>query len=302
MKNTIKTLLLLALSVSAGAAAPVTIQDAEGKPFVVKDTSRVVTLGGPVTEIVYALGAGRQVIATDVSSYYPAAVNRLPKIGYQRQLTAEGIISLKPSLVVATTEAGPPTTIAQLKAAGVPVLILPVEYSPEGTQAKISALGKIFAREEKATQLNTLLSRDIAKAEALKSAFKTKPRVMFIYARGPQGAQIGGKNTAAHAMIELAGAQNAFGSVEGYKPLTPEAAVQANPDIILMMEKGLESVGGIEGALKLPGIAQTKAAKNRAIVSLDDLYLLGFATRLGRATYDLTLKFHPEMTGSERGR
>lgn len=287
--------LLPLLFLTATAAAQVTVTDADGKPFTVKDTSRVITLGGPVTEIVYALGAGKSVIATDVSSYYPEAVTKLPKIGYQRTLTAEGIISLKPSLVIATTEAGPPTTFAQLRAAGIPVLILPVEYTPAGTKAKISAIGKVFGKEAKANEINTLLERDTAKAAALFSRFKSKPKVMFIYARGPQGAQISGTGTSADAMITLAGGTNAFSSAQGYKPLTPEAAVSADPDVILMLSGGLESVGGMDGLLKLPGIAQTKAAKNRAIIALDDLYLLGFGPRLGRATYDLALKLHPEL-------
>lgn len=287
--------LLPLLFLTATASAQVTITDADGKPFTVRDTSRVITLGGPVTEIVYALGAGNSIIAADSSSYYPAAANKLPKIGYQRQLTAEGIISLKPSLVIGTTEAGPPNVIAQLRAAGVPVLFLPVEYTPAGTKTKMATIGKVFGKEAKAAELNTLLERDLAKARALFGQFKTKPKVMFIYARGPQGAQIGGTDTAAHAMIELAGGVNAFGSVQGYKPLTPEAAVSADPDMILMLSKGLESVGGVDGALKLPGVAQTKAAKNRAIVALDDLYLLGFGPRLGRAAYDLTLGLHPEL-------
>lgn len=287
--------LLPLLFLTATAAAQVTVTDADGKPFTVKDTSRVITLGGPVTEIVYALGAGKSVIATDVSSYYPEGVTKLPKIGYQRTLTAEGIISLKPSLVIATTEAGPPTTFAQLRAAGIPVLILPVEYTPAGTKAKISAIGKVFGKEAKANEINTLLERDTAKAAALFSRFKSKPKVMFIYARGPQGAQISGTGTSADAMITLAGGTNAFSSAQGYKPLTPEAAVSADPDVILMLSGGLESVGGMDGLLKLPGIAQTKAAKNRAIIALDDLYLLGFGPRLGRATYDLALKLHPEL-------
>ena len=288
--------LLPLLFLTAPACAQVTVTDADGKPFTVRDTGRVVTLGGPVTEIVYALGAGKSIVATDTSSYYPTAAAKLPKIGYRRQLTAEGIISLKPSLVIGTTEAGPPNVIAQLRAAGVPVLVLPVEYTPAGTKAKISALGKVFGRDAKASELNTLLDRDVAKAAALFSRFKSRPKVMFIYARGPQGAQIGGRDTAAHAMIELAGGVNAFGGAQGYKPLTSEAAVSANPDVILMLDKGLDSVGGIDGLLKLPGVAQTKAARNRAVVALDDLYLLGFGPRLGRATYDLALKLHPELS------
>lgn len=287
--------LLPLLFLTATASAQVTVTDAAGKPFLVRDTSRVITLGGPVTEIVFALGAGERIIATDTSSLYPNAVNKLPKIGYQRQLTAEGIISLKPTLVIGTTEAGPSTTIAQLRAAGVPVLILPVEYTPEGTKAKISALAKVFGKDSKAAELNAGIDRDLAKARVLFSRFKSQPKVMFVYARGPQGAQIGGTDTAADAMIKLAGGVNAFSNAQGYKPLTPEAAVSAAPDVILMMTLGLESVGGVDGLLKLPGLAQTPAGRNRAVIHMEDLHLLGFGPRLGRAVQDLTIQLHPEL-------
>ena len=294
--------LLLGTVATAQTPTSVTVTDADGKPFTVHDTSRVITLGGPITEIVYALGAGSKVVAADTSSYYPTAADKLPKIGYQRTLTAEGIISLKPTLVIATTEAGPPTTLAQLRAAGVNVLILPVEYTPQGTKAKISAIARVFGREAKAAELNAGIDRDIAKAGLLAARFKTQPRVMFIYARGAQSAQISGTGTAADAMIRLAGTVNPLGDVQGYKPLTAEAAVAAAPDVILMLSGGLESVGGKAGLLKLPGIGQTPAAKNGRIVALDDLYLLGFGPRLGRAVQDLALQLHPELSASGQGK
>lgn len=292
-----KTVLSLALLLGTAATAQTTVTDADGQPFIIRDTSRVITLGGPVTEIVYALGAGARVIAADTSSYYPAPAAKLPKVGYQRTLTAEGIISLKPTLVIATTEAGPPTTLTQLRAAGVNVLILPVEYTPQGTKAKISTIARVFGKEAKAAELNATIDRDLVKAGLLVARFKSQPKVMFIYARGAQGAQIGGSDTAADAMIRLAGGVNPVGSVQGYKPLTAEAAVAAAPDVVLMLSGGLESVGGKEGLLKLPGIGQTPAAKNGRVVALDDLHLLGFGPRLGRAVQDLTLQLHPELGG-----
>ncbi|TDE86836.1 hemin ABC transporter substrate-binding protein [Deinococcus sp. S9] len=287
--------LTVMLGLSLACAEPVTITDADGNKVTVQDSSRVVTLGGPITEIVYALGVGNRVIAADTSSTFPAAAQALPKVGYQRSLSAEGIIALKPTLVIGTTEAGPPSTLAQLRAAGLNVLILPAEYTPEGTRAKISALGKVFGREAKAAEINMGIDRDLAKAANLAARFKVRPKVMFIYARGPQLVQISGTGTAADAMISLGGGVNAVRGVQGYKPLTPEAAVTAAPDVILMLSGGLESLGGVDGVLKLPGLAQTPAGRNRRVVALDDLYLLGFGPRLGRAVQDLTLRLHPEL-------
>ena len=293
--------LLAALAAPVGAQttpAPVTVTDAAGQRVTIRDTSRVVTLGGPVTEIVYALGAGGRVVGADTSSLYPAAVGRLPKVGYQRQLGAEGVISLKPTLVVATTEAGPPAALAQLRAAGLNVLILPADPTPEGARAKITALGQVFGREARASDLNAGIARDLAKAQVLAARTAQRPRVLFIYARGLQNPQVSGAGTAADGMIRLAGGVNAVTGVQGYKPLTPEAAVAAAPDVILMLSGGLESVGGVDGLLGLPGLAQTPAGRARRVVALDDLYLLGFGPRLGRAVQDLTLALHPALAGN----
>lgn len=292
MNKNLTSLLFLALS-SMSIAAPVTIKDAEGQTVEITDTSRVITLGGSVTEIAFALGAGQNVVAADTSSYFPAAVNRLPKVGYQRRLSAEGLIALKPTLVIGTTSAGPATTIAQLKDAGVQVLILPDEHSPEGAKAKMSAIAKVFAKEVKGQALTAALNRDLVKARSLRLV--NQPKVMFVYARGPQGAQISGSGTAANSMIKLAGGINAIQGVEGYKPLTAEAAVAAAPDVILMLGRGLDSVGGKAGLMKMPGIAQTPAAQNGRIVALDDLYLLGFGPRLGQAIQDLRQEFGAAM-------
>lgn len=273
----------------------ITVTDASGKPFTIKaaNTKRVITLGGNITETIYALGAEKNIIATDTTSYFPAAVNKLPKVGYQRRLSAEGIISLKPTLVIGTTSAGPSSALEHLRSVGIPVLILPHKYSPASTKSNITALGKVFG-SDKANSLNRQLDQDLAKVNTfLEGTKKTSPpKVMFIYARSPQGANVGGHDTAADAIIRLAGGINAFSEVKGYKPLTPEVAVSTAPDIILMLSRGLKSVGGIEGALKLPGIAQTPAAKNRAVVALDDLYLLGFGPRLGQAVLDLAKEIH----------
>ena len=283
---------ILLLSVSAQAQ---TIQDANGELVDVSNTARVITLGGPVTETVFALQAGENVVAADTSSYYPAAAARLPKIGYQRALTAEGIISLKPTLVIGSEESGPPSTIEQLRSAGINVLILPREYTPAGTKKNISTLGQVFKKTASAAALNRTLDFRLAEAARLRGSVTTQPKVLFIYARDGRAPQMSGTGTSANAMIELAGAKNVFTGFEGYRPLTAEAAVSANPDVILMLSRGLEAIGGVDTVLKMPGIAQTNAGRNSRIIAMDDLYLLGFGPRLGSAAKDLTLKLHPEL-------
>lgn len=279
---------LLTFCLFASCAFATEVQDHQGNTISIQDTKKVITLGGPITEIVYGLGKGKHLIATDTSSYFPEAANQLPKIGYQRSLSAEGIISLKPSLVIGSTESGPPNTLEQLKKAGIPVLILDASPTVEATRKKILTLGKLFGSENRANQMVRSLEKDLLISKTRFPPVSKRPKVLFIYARGAGSVMVSGSGTSADSMIQMAGGVNAVSTFNDYKPITAEAVVTANPDVILMLDKGLSSIGGIEGVLKLPGVAVTPAGKNKRIIAMDDLYLLGFGPRLGQAVRDLT--------------
>lgn len=272
---------------SAAAAAP---------------SPRLVTLGGPVTEIVFALGAGEDVVAVDISSTYPPETSGLQKVGYHRTLSAEGILSLRPDLVLGTEEAGPPAALQQLRAAKVPIRLLPVEHSPAGTRRNILAIAKILNRERSGRELVASLDRDLASARTLVQASRTAPRVLFLYARGQGTLSVSGSGTAADAMIALAGGVNAVDGYAGYKPLTPEALASAAPDAILLTTGGLESIGGREVLLAQPGISLTPAGKAGRVVTLDDELLLGFGPRLGTGIAELTRRLHPGLVSPTQSR
>jgi len=274
-------------------AAPV-VEDVHGEPVVIEDASRIITLGGPVTEIVFALGAGDQVVARDSSSGYPPAVNDLPDVGYQRTLSAEGVLALEPTLILATTEAGPPAAIEQIQSSGVTVLVLEAADTVEGVNEKIRGFARAVGREEAGEALIADIEADLAEAREIADSYSDTPRVMFIYARGAGAVNVAGRETGAQAMIELAGGENAVTQYADYKPLTAEAAVAAAPDVILMFTSGLESVGGENGLLELPGIAQTPAAENGRIVAMDGLFLLNFGPRMGEAAAELARAIHAE--------
>ncbi len=265
-----------------------------------QDTAtRIISLGGPVTEIIYALGAEQGVVAIDISSTYPPAAQKLPKVGYQRTLSAENILALRPTMVLASSEAGPPTAITQIKAAGVPITIIPTEHSVEGAKAKIRAVASALNHTAEGERLCTALDSSMAQANKLRGGQSTTPSVLFIYARGAGAVQASGTGTAADAMIALGGGKNAISGYDGYKPLTPEAAVAARPDLVLMTTSGLQSVGGIDGLLRTaPGLAETPAGRNRRIVALDDELLLGFGPRLGDATLQLAELLHTGSKGA----
>nr|WP_329956042.1 ABC transporter substrate-binding protein [Collimonas silvisoli] len=251
---------------------------------------RVVVAGGAITEVVYALDADAVLIGADTTSTYPAAALALPKMGYQRSLSAEGVLSLHPDLLLASAEAGPPTALQQIAAAGVAVITLGEQHDVQSVRDKIrgtaAALGvpqrgagllQRFDSEWQAA-LNTVQNR------RQQPTSKPAPRVLFILSNSGTQAMVAGRETAADAMIRYAGATNALGGKDGfkgYKPLTAESAIAAAPDVLMITSEGLAAMGGMDQLLKLPGLALTPAVRNRRVIAdMDSLLLLGFGPRL----------------------
>lgn len=263
-----------------------TLVDATGVEVRGDRTSRIVTLGGGVTETVFAVGAGGQVIGVDRTSLHPPAVQALPKVAVFRQLSAEGIVSLGPDLVVATEAAGPSSVIAQIQGAGIPVVRLSDDATIEAAKQRLRDVGTLLDRGDEAARAVATLDRDVESVQ--KPA--TPPRVLFIYARGAGTVQVAGTDTAADAMIRLAGGTNAIDRWTGYKPLTAEGAIAAQPDVILLTTRGLESMGGAPGLWRQPGMAVTPAGKASRLVTIEDSLLLGFGPRTGKAARALAEK------------
>ncbi len=294
--NCIWKLLIGAAAIVWSAAA--SARGAEGDLPVIEDTSRIVSLGGAVTEIVYALGAGERVVGVDASSSYPAEVNKLTKVAYHRRISAEGVLSLSPTLVIATTEAGPPEALQQLESAGVPVLILPHEPTVECAVTKIERIAAALDAKAVGTALIARMRQDLNQVKSAISAQENKAKVIFLYARGQGTLMVAGQDTGADTMIGLAGGVNAVQGYDGYKPLTSEAAVAAAPDVILLMDSGLESVGGRDGLGQLPGLNLTPAGRQGRVLSMDGLFLLGFGPRLGQAALALNQALYQTPTAT----
>jgi iron complex transport system substrate-binding protein len=294
-------LLIFVLSAAPAAAqdeasGPVTVVDAYGEEVVIEDASRIISIGGAVTETIYALGLGDNIIAVDESSIYPAAAFDLPQIGYLRFLSAEPILAYNPTLIIATDDAGPPEVVQQLRDVGVTFLIVPAEDTLEGAIDKLMTIAAALDRVEAGQALVDDMRASVADAGNLVSTLDARPRVMFLFLRGMSVLGVSGAGTGADEMIRLAGAENAVTSYEGYQPLTAEAVVAAAPDVILVTTNGIDSIDGLDALLELPGVAQTPAAQNgRIIASMDDLYLLGFTSRMGDAIIDLTYLVHTEL-------
>lgn len=270
------TLLLLLCYISSFAAAP---------------PQRIITLSGAITETVDALGLGNQIVAVDVTSIYPAYAAKLPRVSQNRVLSAEGIISFSPDLVIAPEGDISKAIAYQLKSAGIQVLSIKQEFSPNGSIKFIRAVAAGVGQSPKGEVLIKQLSANLQQSLAEVSKNPKHPKVLFVYARGTGVMMVAGKNTNMDAIISLAGGKNAAQGFSNYKPYTTEALVNANPDLILMFDFGYKSLGGISSILKMPGVSLTNAGKNKRIVQMDGELLTGFTVRLPQAIKELNSKW-----------
>jgi iron complex transport system substrate-binding protein len=286
------------IAVETAPVLPARVTGADGKQVVVRNLSRIVVLNGDIAETVHTLGLGKNVVGVDTSATYPAKwVEGIQTIGYQRTLAAEGILSLRPTLVIGTPTAGPPTTITQLRSAGVPVVIVPEFKALDAGSRKLRVVGRALGVPKRGEKLARQVEAQVALAKREVATTTQRPRVAFLYVRGTQVQMIGGKGSGADAMIEAAGGRDvgAASGIEGFKQLTAESLVAAQPEVLLLLTAGLQSVGGVDGLLRLPGVAQTPAGRNRRVVHFDDLLLLGLGPRTGKALRLLIRGLHPEI-------
>lgn len=259
-----------------------------------EDPSRIAAIGGSITEIVYALGEQDRLIARDTTSVFPPEALDLPDVGYMRQLSPEGVLSVSPGGILALEGSGPKETIDVLKRASVPYIEVPETFDREGILRKIEVVGKALGVEQKAGTLVAEVGAKIDEATKLTGNVKERKRVLFILSA--QGGKImaSGTDTAASGIIGLAGAVNAIEGYSGYKQLTEEAIVEARPDVILMMSQGGSHQTGNDEILSNPIIATTLAGKAGKVVRMDGAYMLGFGPRTADAVRDVAAALYGE--------
>jgi iron complex transport system substrate-binding protein len=254
----------------------------------------VVVIGGALTEIVYLLGAENRIAATDTTSSFPPAAEKTPKVGYQRALNAEGVLSLKPKLILAAGDAGPPAAIAQIRATGVTFESFSNEYSMVRVTENVARIANLLNMNAEGEKLVKRLRAEWDQTRDRVSGYSAnkKPRVLFLLAHAGPNPQVAGEDTSASMMIELAGGVNALTGFKGYRPLTAEAAVAAKPDVILVTSQGITAQGGVEMILAKPGLALTPAGQNKRVVGMEALMLLAFGPRLPEAVLALAVQLH----------
>jgi iron complex transport system substrate-binding protein len=293
--RTLAPLFLAACLGTGVAAAGVTVHDARDRDVTISDPARIVSIGGAITEILYALGFEDRVAGVDSTSLYPVqALREKANVGYMRQLSAEGVLGLNPSLVLAMQGSGPKETIEILEAAKVPLVMVPETFSEAGLIDKIKLVGHAMGADSRAECLTKAVAGDLAQLRELRGKVSKPVRVMFVMSMLNGRAMAAGQKTAANEIIALSGAVNAIDGFDGYKIISDEAIVAAKPDVVLSIQRGKDSVDA-EAVYAHPGFALTPVAANKAFISMEGLYLLGFGPRTAAAARDLSVKLYPAL-------
>ena len=258
------------------------------------EAHRIVSVGGTVTEILYDLGADDRIVAVDSTSFYPSEATKKPNVGYMRRLSAEGILAQTPDLILTEAGSGPPDALAVLAQSGIRLINIAEPPAAETVGARIRAIGAAIGKTSEADALAGKADADLAKLKAdLAHLPPERKRVMFVLSIANGRIMAAGKDTAADAMIRLAGASNALADSTGYKPLSDEAVIAAAPDVILSMSRGDHSTTPDE-MFALPSMQTTPAAASKALISMDGLLLLGFGPRTPEAGRALAEKLYPD--------
>ncbi|PIE13322.1 MAG: hemin ABC transporter substrate-binding protein [Rhodobacterales bacterium] len=249
--------------------------------------NRIVSVGGAVTEIIYALGEEDRLVGRDTTSNFPAAALELPDVGYIRRLSPEGILSVNPDMLIAEQGAGPVEAVQLLREAAIPLIEIPEGYTADAVTNKITAVADVLGVPEKGAVLAEQVRSELEAAAAMTEDMREK-RVLFILTMAGGRVMVGGQNTAAQGIIELAGASNAATGFEGYKPMTDEAIIESRADVILLMDRGDNRGVTDEQLFSHPAISGTPAGQTRTVIRMDGMKMLGFSVRTAEAITELS--------------
>lgn len=247
---------------------------------------RIIALGPDVTEIIYALGADDKIVAVDRSSKYPADTANKLNVGYRRSLSAEGVLALYPDLIIASEDIGPPEVVNVLNQSAVPVVYIPAENSREGLIKKISIIAEQLKLEPQGAALTNSVIKEFDMAMAYVQQVSEGQHKKVVFFHGLAKLSGAGNDTAADAFIRHAGGVNPLAIYKGYKTVSEEWLMEAEPDVVLMLSDG---AGGpkSEDVFSLKALQTTPAAKNKALIVLDGPYMLGFGPRTAGAVRQL---------------
>ncbi|MFJ7328434.1 hemin ABC transporter substrate-binding protein [Streptomyces cyaneofuscatus] len=287
------------LAAAPAPKLPVTVESADGTKVTVDSTDRIVPLTGSLSEIVFTLGFGEQVVARDITATFEQA-EKLPVVTRAHDVSAESVLSLKPTVVLADTTTGPSEAIDQIRDAGIPLVVVEPAKELADVGRRIDRVAEVLGVPAAGTELKKRTESRIAAVQKTipDHADGKKPRVAFLYLRGSASVYLlGGAESGASSLLEAAGAVDAgktSGLNKDFTAITSEALAKAAPDAILLMSKGLDSVGGMDGLVKIPGIAETPAGMDRRVVSIDDGVLLNYGPRTDRVLAEIVEQLYPK--------
>jgi len=256
---------------------------ADGIESQIADISRIVTLSGDLTEAVFAMGLGGNIVGRDVTTIYPPEANSIPIVGLGRFLTAEGVLAESPTLVLGDTQTSPLEAIEQIRSAGVPVVIFDVPTDFAGLYVKAEAIGEVLGVPDRGRVLAAETRASIEAATATAAPLDPTPGVAFIYSRGPDVMLLFGKDMTTRPLIEAAGGRDVGTEIgiDRTVDVTPEAIIAGAPDVIVTTEEGIEAFGGVEGFLATPGIAESPAGRAGRVLAYSEGDFLTFGPRIG---------------------
>ena len=263
-------------------------------------SQRVVCIGSAYNEMIYALGAQANLVGVDYSSTFPPEIKKLPTVGYHRALSAEGILSLHPTVIIHDNNIGPENVVRQLEALHVPMKTFQAKNdSIPGAQALLREMGAYFHKEKRAEELCARMDRQLAEATAAVKQYKDTPRVAVIHFGRASNVYLlvgnggGGDASTAGKMVELAGGQMAVQQSGMQRMASPEIIAKVNPEVILMTEYGFDRFGSMDQAKTLPGVAETDAARHNRIYRVPEHDLMYFGPDTGESVMKLAKLVHP---------
>lgn len=263
-------------------------------PLSLSAQERIVIAGGSIAEVVYALGAGSDVIAVDQTTSYPPETASLPQIGYWKQLSSEGILALKPTLFLTCNDAEPAHALSQLSSIGVKVLALPrTPATVEQLRDNIRAIASTLNRKEQGEALVANIENSLTSVRKKVDAHPDKVKVLFLLSIDNAEPQVAGQRSIADGIMALAGGHNAATHVQ-YKKFSGEGIISSHPDVIVVTEQSLNEPDGMAKLGSIPGVQQTPAWKNGRIVAIDRAIILGIGPRVGQAVEQLYHGFYPQ--------
>ncbi|WP_068273477.1 heme/hemin ABC transporter substrate-binding protein [Aldersonia kunmingensis] len=279
---------------------PVTVRSLDGADVTITDASRIVAADryGTLAQTVYALGLGDNLVGRSTAAAFPA-VEDVPNVTPGgNSLNAEAILALQPTVFLTDTTIGPKAVQDQLRAAGVPVVYFDPNRTMAGVTPQITAVANALGVPEQGAALAQRTQSEIDAATAGVPQASEKLRIAFVYLRGTAITMLAGPGSGADSLIEALGAIDAgtaSGLTQPFVPITSEAMIAAAPDLLLTMTDGLESIGGVAGLEKIPGIAQTPAGRNQRVVDMDDSVLLSFGPNTGHVLAALSEAIYPQQ-------